>query len=94
MYVMYGTFLKPSSIGGCLALAEQALVSQGLQVLKGADGADYLVVGGSGDVTLTIVCAPFQNATWVVVSASSANQMIAAQARDIIRGMIESTQVA
>jgi hypothetical protein len=94
MYVLFGTFIKPSSVGGCLSLAEQALVSEGLQVLKGADGSDYLVVGGSGDVTLTIVCAPFQNGTWVVVSASSANQMIAANARDVIRSMIESTPVA
>lgn len=94
MFVMYGTFLKPSSVGGCLALAEQALASQGLQILKGADGTDYLVVGGSGDVTLTIVCAPFQNATWVMISASSTDQVIAAQARDLIRGIIESTPVA
>jgi hypothetical protein len=93
MYVMYGTFLKPSSVGGCLALAQQAIEAQGLQVLKGADGTDYLVVGGTGDVTLTIVCAPFQNATWVMISASAANQMIAAQARDVIRGMIEGTPV-
>jgi hypothetical protein len=94
MYVMFGTFLKPSSIQGCLALAEQAIVSQGLQLLKGADGTDYLVVGGSGDVTLTIVCAPFQNATWVMISASSLDQMIAAQARDVIRGLLEGTPVA
>ncbi len=94
MYVMYGTFLKPSSIQGCLSLAEQAIASQGLQLLKGADGTDYLVVGGSGDVTLTIVCAPFQNATWVMVSASAVDQMIAAQARDVIRGIIESTPIA
>jgi hypothetical protein len=94
MHVMYGTFLKPSSVNGCLGLAQQALESQGLQVLKGADGTDYLVVGGSGDVSLTIVCAPYQNATWVMISASSVNQMIAAQARDVIRGIIESTPVA
>ncbi len=93
MFVMYGTFLKPSSPEGCLALAEQALATQGLQVLKRADGVDYLVVGGSGDVTLTIVCAPFQNATWVMISASSTDQGLAAQARDVIRGMIESTPV-
>jgi hypothetical protein len=94
MYVIYGTFLKPASIGGCLSLAEQALASQGFQLLKGADGTDYLVVGGSGDVTLTIVCAPMQNATWVMISASSVNQMIATQARDLIRSVIESTPVA
>ncbi|MFO0890151.1 MAG: hypothetical protein U0790_13555 [Isosphaeraceae bacterium] len=91
---MYTTLLKPSSIQGCLSLAEQAIVSQGLQLLKGADGQDYLVVGGSGDVTLTIVCAPFQNATWVMISASSHDQMIAAQARDVFRGIIEGTPVA
>jgi hypothetical protein len=94
MYVMYGTFLKPSSVSGCLTLAEQAVLSRGLQLLKGADGTDYLVVAGNNDVTLTIVCAPYDNATWIVVSASSGDQMIATQARDIIRAAIESTPVA
>ena len=94
MYVVWGTFLKPSSPGGCLAVAENALRSQNLQVLKGADGADYLVVGGNAGVTLTIVCVPQQGNTWIVVSASSGDANIAAQARDIIRGIIESTPVA
>jgi hypothetical protein len=94
MYVMYGTFVKPSSPGGCLALADQALQAQNLIVLKGADGTDYLVVGGNDAVTVTIVCVPQTNGTWVVVSASSGDQMIATQARDVIRGMIEDTPVA
>ena len=93
MYVAYGTFVKPSSLGGCLALADQALRAQNLLVLKGADGADFLVVGGNTDVTLTIVCVPQPNGTWVVVSASSGDQIIANQARDVIRGMIEGAQV-
>ena len=94
MYVSYGTFVKPSSPGGCLSLAEEALRAQNLIVVKGADGADYLVIGGNNAVTLTIVCVPQSNGTWVVVSASSADQMIADQARDVIRGLIESTPVA
>jgi hypothetical protein len=94
MYVMYGTFVKPSSAGGCLALADQALRAQNLVVLKGADGTDYLVVGGNDAVTLTIVCVPQADGTWVVVSASSPDEMIATQARDVIRGMIEGTPVA
>jgi hypothetical protein len=94
MYVAYGTFLKPSSPGGCLALADQALRSRSLLVLKGADGADYLVVGGNEAVTLTIVCVPQPNGTWIVVSASSGDQFLANQARDVIRGIIESTPVA
>jgi hypothetical protein len=93
MYVMYGTFDKPSSADGCLALADQALRAQNLVVLKGADGTDYLVVGGNDAVTLTIVCVPQPNGTWIVVSASSGDQMIATQARDVIRGMIEGTSV-
>jgi hypothetical protein len=93
MYVIYGTFVKPSTLGGCLALADQALRAQNLIVLKGADGTDYLVVGGNDAVTLTIVCVPQPNGTWVVVSASSGDQMIATQARDVIRGMIEGTPV-
>jgi hypothetical protein len=94
MYVAYGTFVKPSSLGGCLALADQALRAQNLIVLKGADGGDYLVVGGNNAVTLTVVCVPQPNGTWVVVSASSGDQNIANQARDVIRGMIETTPVA
>ena len=94
MYVAYGTFVKPSSLGGCLALADQALRAQNLIVLKGADGGEYLVVGGNDAVTLTIVCVPQPNGTWVVVSASSSDQNIANQARDVIRGMIETTPVA
>ena len=94
MYVAYGTFVKPSSPSGCLALADQALRAQNLIVVKGADGADYLVIGGNNAVTLTIVCVPQSNGTWVVVSASSADQMLADQARDVIRGLIESTPVA
>jgi hypothetical protein len=90
MYVAYGTFVKPSSPGGCLALAEQALRAQNLIVLKGADGADYLVVGGNDAVTLTVVCVPQPDGTWVVVSASSGDQTIAHQALDVIRGMIET----
>ncbi|MBN9325695.1 MAG: hexose kinase [Cellulomonas sp.] len=42
MYLVYGTFVKPSSPQGCLVLGEQALQSQGLAIVKGADG-DYLV---------------------------------------------------
>jgi hypothetical protein len=94
MYVAYGTFVKPSSSGGCLALADQALRAQNLTIVKGADGTDGLVVGGNDDVTLTIVCVPQPDGTWIVVSASSGDQSIAYQARDVIRGMIENTPVA
>ncbi len=93
MYVVYGTFVKPSSPGGCLALADQALRDQGMVIVKGADGADYLVVGGNDAVTLTIVAVPQPNGTWMVVSASAGDPNIAAQARDVIRGMIENTPV-
>jgi hypothetical protein len=94
MYVSFGTFVKPSSLGGCLAMADQALRAQNLIVLKGADGTDYLVVGGNDAVTLTVVCVPQPNGTWVVVSASSGDQIMADQARDVIRGMIETTPAA
>jgi hypothetical protein len=94
MYVVWGSFLKPSSLIGCLSVAEEALRAQNLQVLKGADGADYLVIGGNAAVTLTIVCVPHQGNTWIVVSASSGDAAIATQARDVIRGMIESAPVA
>lgn len=93
MYVVYGTFVKPSSPGGCLALADQALRDQGMIIVKGADGTDFLVVGGNEAVTLTIVCVPQPNGTWIVVSASSSDPGIATQARDVIRGMIENTPV-
>lgn len=91
MYVFYGTFVRPSSPQGCLALAEQSLLAQNLNVVKGADGTDFLVVGGNDFVTLTIVCVPQPGGTWVVVSASSADPGIATQARDVTRGMIENT---
>jgi hypothetical protein len=94
MYVAYGTFVKPSSVDGCLALADQALRAQNLIIVKGADGTDYVVVGGNDNVTVTIVCAPGPNGTWIVVSASSVDQTMAFQARDVIRGMIENTPVA
>ncbi len=93
MYVLYGTFVKPSSPGGCLALADQVLRSQNMIMVKGADGADFLVIGGNDVVTVTIVAVPQPNGTWMVVSASSGDQGIAIQARDAIRGMIESTPV-
>jgi hypothetical protein len=41
-----------------------------------------------------IVCVPQQGSTWMVVSASSENAATATQARDLIRGMIESAPVA
>ncbi len=94
MYVFFGTFVKQASLGGCLALAEDALRSQNLRIVKGADGADYLVIGGNDAVTLTIVCVPQQGTVWIVVSASSGDPTLATQARDVIRGMIESTPVA
>jgi hypothetical protein len=94
MYVVWGSFLKPASLGGCLAVAENALRAQGLQVLKGADGVDYLVVGGNDAVTLTIVCVPQPVNVWIVVSASSGDLIIATQARDVIREMIETAPVA
>ena len=94
MYVMYGTFVKPASLGGCLAVAEDSLHQQGLQVVKRADGVDPLVIGGNDAVTLTIVGVPQPNGTWVVVSASSGNLAIATQARDVTRGMIEGAPVA
>jgi hypothetical protein len=94
MYVVYGTFVKPASSGGCLAVAEDALRAQNLVIVKAADGVDYLVVGGNDAVTLTIVCVPQPNNTWVVVSASSGDLGIATRARDVIRGMIESAPVA
>jgi hypothetical protein len=93
MYVAYGTFVKPSSPEGCLGLADQALRSQNLIMVKGADNTDYLVIGGNDAVALTIVCVPQAGGTWVVVSASSPDQMVANQARDLIRGMIEGTPV-
>ena len=94
MYVVYGSFVKPSSLGGCLAVAEDALRAQNLAIVKRADGVDYLVIGGNDAVTLTIVCVPQPNNTWIVVSASSGDLGIATQARDVIRGMIESAPVA
>jgi hypothetical protein len=93
MYVAFGTFVKPSSVVGCLALADEALRAQNLMIVKAADDSDYLVIGGNDSVTLTIVCVPQSGGTWVVVSASSADQMIANEARDVIRGMIEGTPV-
>jgi hypothetical protein len=93
MYVVYGTFLKPSSPGGCLAVAEDALRAQSLIIVKGADGADGLVIGGNDAVTLTIVCVPQPTSTWIVVSASSPDMAIATQARDVIRAMIEVAPV-
>jgi hypothetical protein len=93
MYVVYGTFVKPASLGGCLAVAEDALRAQNLLVVKRADGADYLVIGGNDAVTLTIVCVPQPGNTWVVVSASSGDLGIATQARDVTRGMIEGAPV-
>jgi len=93
MYVAYGTFVKPSSIAGCVGLADQVLRSQNFSMVKGADGVDGLVIGGNDAVTLTIVCVPHASGTWVVVSASSGDLGIANQARDVIRGMIESTPV-
>jgi hypothetical protein len=93
MYVAYGTFVNRSSAGDCLALADQALRDQNLIVLKGADGTDYLVIGGNDAVTLTVVCVPQPDGTWVVVSASSGDQVIANQARDVIRGMIEGVAI-
>jgi hypothetical protein len=89
MYVVYGSFVKPASFGGCLAVAEHALRVQDLVIVKAADSVDYLVVGGNDAVTLTIVCVPQPNNTWIVVSASSGDLGIATQARDVIRGMIE-----
>jgi hypothetical protein len=93
MYVAFGTFEKRSSAGDCLTLADQALRDQNLIVVKGADGSDYLVVGGNDAVTLTVVCVPLPNSTWVVVSASSGDQVTANQARDVIRGMIEGAAI-
>ena len=93
MYVVYGTFVKPSSTGGCLAVAEQALRAQGMIIVKGADGIDGLVVGGNDAVTLTIVGVPRPDGTWMVVSASSPDAGVATRARDVIRGMIESAPV-
>ena len=93
MFVVYGTLVKPSSLNGCLAVAEDALRAQNLIIAKGA-GPDYLVVGGNDAVTLTIVAVPQPNGTWMVVSASSGDQVIATQARDVIRGMIEPAPVA
>jgi hypothetical protein len=94
MYVAYGTFVKPSSPDGCLALADRALREQNLVVVKGADGTDYLVIGGNDAATVTVVCVPQPNGTWIVVSASAADESIAYQARDVIRGAIEGTPVA
>ena len=94
MYVVYGTFVKPSSSGGCLMLADQALRDQNLIIVKAADGVDFLVIGGNDAVTVTIVCAPQPQGTWIVVSASSPDARIATQARDVIRGVIENTPVA
>jgi hypothetical protein len=94
MYVSYGTFVKPASPNSCLALADQALRAQNLVIVKGADGVDGLVVGGNDAVTLTIVCVPQPNGTWIVVSASSPDEIVASQARDVIRGLIENTPVA
>ena len=43
---------------------------------------------------MTVVCVPQPNGTWIVVSASAADESIAYQARDVIRGAIEGTPVA
>jgi len=93
MYLVYGTFVKPSSFEGCLALAGQALQSQGLVLVKPADGVDYLVAGGNDAVSLTIVAVPQPNGTWIVVSASSMDPNLATQARDTIRGLIEQVPI-
>jgi hypothetical protein len=93
MYVVWGSFLKPASLQGCLAVAEASLRGQGLKVLKGADGADFLVVGGNPAVTLTIVCVPQPHDTWIVVSASAADPTTATRARDVTQGMIHSAAV-
>jgi hypothetical protein len=94
MYVQWATLLKRASLEGCLKLAENTLIAQNLQVLKGAEGADYLVVGGNSDVTMTIVCVPQATGVWIVVSASSGDAAFASQACDLTREMIDATAVA
>ena len=93
MYVAYTTFVKPSSIGGCLGLAQDVLLNQGLTLTKGADGADGLVIGGNAAISVTIVCVPAAGGTWIVVSTSANDLALAEQARNVIRGMIEGTPV-
>jgi hypothetical protein len=92
MFVDIAWFVKPSSLNGSLGVAEQALNSQGLGASPFfADGNWILAVGNNTAVSVTIVGVPQAGGTWIMISASADDPALAVQARDVIRGIIEST---
>jgi hypothetical protein len=80
----WGTFTKAATGNSCLSMARKALFDQGYET----QNAGYMVMGFSNTVTVSVVCVPRQQNTWVAVNAYSDDTQAAELARNRVREQI------
>jgi hypothetical protein len=94
MVVHWGFFNKGLHIGSCLAISENAMQQEGLQVFDGSKASGFLVVGGAGNVMVTTACEQqADGSTRIAVIATSTDSSAAELARNRIRERIVNAVV-
>jgi hypothetical protein len=91
MVVHWGFFNKGLHVGTCLAISEQAMRDDGLQIFDGSRNG-FVIIGGIGELIVTTVCEPQGNGSArIAVIATSTDSSRAEWARNRIRERIVNT---
>ena len=92
MFVHWSQLRKPYGINTCLGFAHEAITRQGLTIIDKVTDGDYVVMGKNDVVVVHVVVVPEGESSWVGISAYSADDNAAldarAQAREYIEGVV------
>jgi hypothetical protein len=93
MFAHWGFFNKGLNIGSCLAISENVMRQNGLQIFDGSKNG-YLIIGGVGALMVTTACErQGDGSTWIAVIAISTDSRTAELARNQIRERIINTHI-
>jgi hypothetical protein len=88
MFWHLGTFDKAASLSDTESIAESALIKANFQIFFNSQPGNFIVIGGNDQVVVSVSVAPQGAATYVAVTATSADSPTAEQARNLVRQFI------
>ena len=89
MFVHWSQLRKPYGLNACLTFGRDAITRQGLALIDEVGDGDYIVMGKNDDVVVHVVVVPEEEGSWVGISAYSADDRAALDARAQAREYIE-----
>ena len=89
MFVHWSQLRKPHDLATCLTFGRDAITNQGLTLIDEVGDGDYVVMGKNDAVVVHVVVVPEGESSWVGISAYSADDNAALDARAKARDYIE-----